>query len=299
MVDKGRSPVSQHVRNDIEAIHRAGAEPSLDRICDLFGCAHQQAVAKRLNAGDDLANCKASTRQSFDRAMVPNRKRNAVCIGQNLLRNGPFEVKLLDRQAHASCKSGDSAIQVLQLVKLRFAASRLFFSPADTDDKTWKDQRSRRAAELTRQSTQALGLLQRSSQVAGCREHDICAAGAEPQPRIRTARLNDDWMTLMRSGMCEWATDAKTVLFRVEQPKQTLICINSRCLVRDDHLATPAEPERPNSFNKVLSAPVAIRSCELWSAKLATVAGLEVVTAFHATRPPLMTSSDWKRRARL
>ncbi len=180
MVDKGCSAVGQHVGNDVETIDRASAEPGLNRISDLLGRAHEQAVAKSLNAADDLPNRPPLTRQSFDRAMVTDRKRNVICIGQNLFRDGPFEAELLDRHAHASCKSGDGALQIEQLVKLLFATSRLFFGSADAGDETWEDQRSRRAAELTRESTQALGLLQRRCQVPGCRKHDICTEGTKP-----------------------------------------------------------------------------------------------------------------------
>ncbi|KYK44214.1 hypothetical protein A1D31_37345 [Bradyrhizobium liaoningense] len=90
MVDKRRSAVGQNVRNDVETIDRASAEPGLNRISDLLGRAHEQAVTKSLNAADDLPNRPALTRQSFDRAMVTDRKRNVICIGQNLLRDGPF-----------------------------------------------------------------------------------------------------------------------------------------------------------------------------------------------------------------
>ena len=48
IVDKGRSAIRQHVRNDIETIDRTGAEPCLNRIRDLLGCAHDQAMPKRL-----------------------------------------------------------------------------------------------------------------------------------------------------------------------------------------------------------------------------------------------------------
>ncbi len=68
--------------------------------------------------------------------------------------------------------------------------------------------------------------------------------------------------------MCKWASDAKTIRIRVEQPESTLICVNSRSLVGDDHLAAPAQPESTDGFNKVLGASVAIRSCDLLTAKV-------------------------------
>ncbi len=161
IVDKRRSAILQHVRNDVETINRASAKPCLNRVCDLLGRTHEHAVAKRLNAANDFANRPTLTRQSLNRAMVTDRKRNIICSRQDLLRDWPFEAELLDCHAHASCKSSDGALHIEESVKVFLATNRFFLGTPDTGDKAWQDERGRRAAELPRKRAQALCLLHR------------------------------------------------------------------------------------------------------------------------------------------
>ena len=68
--------------------------------------------------------------------------------------------------------------------------------------------------------------------------------------------------------MRQWASDAETIGIGIEQAELTLICVNSRSLIGDDHLAAPAQPESTDRFNEVLGPSVAIRSPDFSTAKV-------------------------------
>ena len=131
-------------------------------------------------------------------------------------------------------------------------------------------------------------------------EDHLGGLGGELAAGIRGAGLHDDRPALDRPRDVERAAHREILALVVRARAASLgIEIDAALDIADEGVVGPAVPQPGHDVEELARAAVALAVLDMCSSrpKFSAASGLEVVTRFQPARPPLIWSSEAKRRA--